>query len=60
MATILPLNLDNTSTSEPTSETDGALMKTPLKFGILIESIETSASKDSRCLPKVFRLKINI
>ncbi len=36
-ATIRSLNFDRTSISEPTSETDGALIKTPLNFEILME-----------------------
>ena len=36
-ATIFSLNFDKTSISDPTSEIDGALMKTPLNEGIPIE-----------------------
>ena len=35
-ATIFSLNFDKTSTSEPTSEIDGALMKTPLNVAIIV------------------------
>ena len=41
-ATIFSLNFDKTSTSVPTSEMDGALMKTPLNVGIPIEFREIS------------------
>ena len=43
-ATIFSLNFDKTSTSVPTSEMDGALMKTPLNVGIPIEFREISDS----------------
>ena len=45
---IFSLNFDKISTSEPTSEIDGALMKTPLNVGIPIEFKEISDSNDSR------------
>ena len=54
-ATIFSLNFDKTSTSDPTSEIDGALMKTPLNEGIPIEFKEISDSKDSLWRPKEFR-----